>query len=238
MMRSVLFNALFLAWTFKSVLVAYAVSVLRGENALRAYVKYWASGVRFLMRWVAGVTVQIRGSAFAPQHGPALIAAKHQSYGDGIIITSLLRDVVSISDRNLAKKPLLGPLLNRLGTILVDTCGETPNRRQDFEAQARVAKSNGRSILIYPEGRLVPVGEAGTYKSGIYHLYADLGLPVTPVATNLGRHWVQNRWRKHPGIAVVEFLEPIAPGLSRGEFMSVLRERIESRTRQLEAEPA
>ena len=237
-MRSVIFNTLFLMWTFKSVLVAYAVATIRGDQALRSYVQYWACGVRLLMRWIVGITVQIRGFANAPQLGPALIAAKHQSYGDGIVIASLLPNIVSISDRDLAKKPLLGPILRRLGTVLVDTCGETPNRREDFETQTRDAKAKGRTILIYPEGRLVPVGETGAYKSGIYHLYADLGLPVTPVATNLGRHWVQNRWRKHPGKAIVEFLDPIAPGLSRGEFMSVLRERIESRTRQLEAEAA
>ena len=71
------------------------------------------------------------------------------------------------------------------------------------------------------------------YKTGIYFLYADLGLPVLPVATNLGLRWQCRRWRKFGGAAALEFLDPIQPGLDKETFMAVLEERIESASQRL-----
>ena len=41
---------------------------------------------------------------------------------------------------------------------------------------------------------------------------------------------------RRPGTILVEFLEPIPPGLERGEFMRVLSERVEAATNRLVAE--
>ena len=67
-------------------------------------------------------------------------------------------------------------------------------------------------------------------------LYAELGRPVVPVATNLGLRWQEEDWEKLPGLAVIEFLEPIPPGLPREIFMQRLQDAIETRTRELETE--
>jgi len=61
----------------------------------------------------------------------------------------------------------------------------------------------------------------------------DFDLPVVPVATNLGLFWPQQDHRKNPGVATVEFLDPIAPGLDRSEFLRLLEETVEGRTQQL-----
>ena len=42
-------------------------------------------------------------------------------------------------------------------------------------------------------------GERERYRSGIYYLYRDLDLPVTPVATSLGLLWNRRDWRKKAG---------------------------------------
>ena len=52
---------------------------------------------------------------------------------------------------------------------------------------------------------------------------------VVPVATNLGLFWPQQDFEKHPGRATVEFLDPIMPGQSRGEFLHTLETAIETR---------
>jgi 1-acyl-sn-glycerol-3-phosphate acyltransferase len=100
------------------------------------------------------------------------------------------------------------------------------------EAQVQFKKGN-RQLLIFPEGTRGDPGKAGDYKPGIAALYRDLDLPVHPVATNSGVHWPAHGFLRRPGTIVFEYLEPIPPGLKRGEFMRILEERIETASNQL-----
>ena len=52
-----------------------------------------------------------------------------------------------------------------------------------------------------------------------------------PAALNSGVYWTG--FLKRPGTIVPEFLEPIAPGLKRDAFMSLLETRIETATNRL-----
>jgi len=88
-------------------------------------------------------------------------------------------------------------------------------------------------VVIYPEGHLSLIGSQHRYRKGVYHLYKDFDCPVVPAATNLGQRWNQNDFKKFPGPAALEFLEPIMPGLGKDEFMAVLEERIETRSKAL-----
>ena len=54
-----------------------------------------------------------------------------------------------------------------------------------------------------------------------------LGVPCVPVALNSGVYWTG--FLKKPGTIVLEFLEPIPPGLKREAFMALLESRIETR---------
>jgi 1-acyl-sn-glycerol-3-phosphate acyltransferase len=45
--------------------------------------------------------------------------------------------------------------------------------------------------------------------------------------------WPRTGIYRKPGVAVVEFLEPIAAGLTREEFMALLEERVETRSNAL-----
>jgi 1-acyl-sn-glycerol-3-phosphate acyltransferase len=73
-----------------------------------------------------------------------------------------------------------------------------------------------------------------TYQPGIAALYQALHLPVVPAAVNSGLFWGRRSFVKRPGRIILAFLEPIAPGLPRREFMSELERRIETTTRELE----
>lgn len=61
-------------------------------------------------------------------------------------------------------------------------------------------------------------------------MYQSYGCAAVPVATNLGLRWPQQSWRLTPGDAVIEFLEPIAPGLEKNTFMARLEAAIEDRS--------
>jgi 1-acyl-sn-glycerol-3-phosphate acyltransferase len=186
------------------------------------------------MRWIAGIRLEVRGPQHVPE-GACIIAAKHHSWFDGFSMYSQFDDVAFVTGDHLEKIPLLGGILQKLGAIVVDNCGGHKARAALAESAAK-ANAEGRRILIYPEGHLARAGEHFRYKSGVFHMYANFGLPVVPAATNLGLFAPQDRFGKHPGTAVLEFLEPIAPGLGKAEFMQRLEAAIEGRTQALIAE--
>ena len=74
------------------------------------------------------------------------------------------------------------------------------------------------------------------YHPGVAALYTQLKVPVVPVALNSGLFWGRRTFLKKPGRIVLEFLEPIPPGLRRREFLEVLQQRIESASVDLAAE--
>jgi len=135
----------------------------------------------------------------------------------------------------MLKYPLIGWVLKRAGAIIVNNGG---GRKAIESLKSGIDRSRGetRPILIYPEGHLTQVGTGKPYRKGVYRLATSLERPVVPVATNLGCFWPQQEWGKHPGTAVIEFLEPISHRLDGTSFMATLETTIEAHTRQLEEE--
>src|ERR671911_198995 len=70
----------------------------------------------------------------------------------------------------------------------------------------------------------------GLIEGGRAALYRHLDCPVVPVALNSGVFWGRRSFVKRPGRIVVEFLPPIAPGLTREAFMAELHNRLEPAT--------
>jgi 1-acyl-sn-glycerol-3-phosphate acyltransferase len=186
------------------------------------------------MHWVAGIKVEVKGESRLPE-GAFIVAAKHHSWGDGFVLFAHVRNLVFVAGDHLERIPLLRGILAKFGAIMVDNCGG-PEARRALAEKAAEAHADGRRILIFPEGNLAKAGERFRYRSGVYYMYRDFGLAVVPVATNLGLFWPQQDFIKHPGRATVEFLDPIAPGLGRGEFLAALERAIEGRTQELLAE--
>ena len=67
-------------------------------------------------------------------------------------------------------------------------------------------------------------------------MYRDFDMPVVPLASNLGLFWPQEAYEKHPGVATLEFLQPIPTGLPKDEFLARLEAVVEARTAELIAE--
>jgi 1-acyl-sn-glycerol-3-phosphate acyltransferase len=67
-------------------------------------------------------------------------------------------------------------------------------------------------------------------------MYRDFDMPVVPLATNLGLFWPQEAFRKNPGTATLEFLDPIPTGLGKEEFLARLEAAVEGKTAELVAE--
>jgi 1-acyl-sn-glycerol-3-phosphate acyltransferase len=233
-MRSLAFNVLF--WVFSTLYVLFCtvLALVPGKGAVRWGIRRCVAAMAFLMRHVAGIKLEARRLEKLPK-GPVIIAAKHQSYGDGFFMLSHVQDLAFVTGDHLERFPFVAKVLKKLGAIVVDNCGG-PEARKDLAESFKIAAAEGRSVLIYPEGHLSKVGEKHRYRSGVWHLQEAAQWPVVPVATNLGLRWQQEEWEKRPGVAVIEFLDPIEPGLPKADFMAKLERVIEGHTARLVAE--
>jgi len=233
-LRSRVFNVLFLGYTFIFVLAVYPLLLAKTRRPLARAMQIWAKGVIALMRGVAGIRVEVRGREHLPKSGAYILASKHQSEADGIIMLALVGDLAFVAMKEVAKYPLVGPVLKKLEMVLVDTDGGA-RERTTLAQGGRRATEDGRAILIYPEGTLMKVGERGRYRAGVYHLAAELGVPVIPVATDIGRCWDRRQPIKRPGTGAVAFLPALDAGADKREFMAQLEETIETESARLAA---
>lgn len=231
-LRNTVFRVAYWATSIFFGLLAAPLLLIPSRKPVMTWILAYTRVMCFWLRWIAGIRISVHGKEKLPD-GPCVIAAKHQSWGDGIAMFSQMHDLAFVTGDHLEKFPLLGGILRKMGAIVVNNCGGAYARARLVDKDLNKAKAENRRILIYPEGHLSPVGQQHRYKKGVYHIYAAYGCAVTPVATNLGLRWPQQSWRLTPGEAVIEFLDPIEPGLDKKAFMSRLEASIEQRSIEL-----
>ncbi|MEN8721394.1 MAG: lysophospholipid acyltransferase family protein [Alphaproteobacteria bacterium] len=232
-LRSLTFNSLMWLWTVFTALLCIPFLIAPRITLVYA-MELWAGGIMFLLRYVGGIKYEIRGRENLPDK-PALIALKHQSMWDTIILHLLIKDPVIILKKELAGIPVYGWIAMRLGMIAVDRdSGASALKKMVQQGKQRLA--GGQHIAIFPEGTRAEPGEAPDYKPGIAALYKQLDVNCVPVALNSGLYWGRRSFTKHSGTIVIDVLPPIPPGLKRKAFMERLENDIETATANLVAE--
>ena len=233
MARSLLFNVLFYVTT--TLFVVLGSPLLFGPRrwamaalAIHGRFELW------LLKLIVGTTFEVRGREKLPK-GACLVASKHQSAWETFALIPLFRDPALLMKRELFWIPFHGWFSRKFEMIPVDRDkGPAALRRMLREAKSRIA--DGREIIIFPEGTRRAPGAPPDYKTGVILLYAALGVPCVPVALNSGVFWPRRSLTRRPGTIVVEFLDPIPPGLPRDEFLARLTTAIETASNRLLAE--
>ncbi|WP_332766323.1 lysophospholipid acyltransferase family protein [Phenylobacterium sp.] len=229
-LRSFVFVALFYLW---SVFVAVGLSpaLLGPRPWTMTLIGMWGKGVVWLLEVCCDIKVEVRGKQYMPV-GAALVAPKHQCMFDVFAQFAWLPKACFVMKKELTWIPFFSWFAARARMIVVDREGHsTALRKLIRDANDRFADK--RQLLIFPEGTRVDPGQKADYKPGIAALYREINVPVVPVATNSGVHWPRHGFMRKPGTIVFEYLEPIAPGLKRAEFMRLLEERIEAASAKL-----
>ncbi len=167
--------------------------------------------------------------------GAILIAAKHQSFLETFALLKYAPDFAIVLKRQLTLIPLFGLYLIVSQQIAIDRA----KGRQALQQIASAAKpvfAVGRQVFIYPEGTRRLPGAPPKYKQGAAALYTETGVACLPVAVNTGLFWRRHGFLRRPGVAVIEYLPVIAPGLGRAEFSKRLQSTIETACGRLNAE--
>ena len=229
---SLLFNLLFILWT-AIISLAGIPCFFADHRCVYHLGRAWSAATLFLLRWLCGIKQEIRGLERLPD-GPAIIASKHQSAWDTLVLPHLAPGnyPAYVLKIELTRIPIFGALLKKAGMIAVDRAAGTRAMREML-TQGKARAAEGRSIVIYPEGTRTAPGAKLAYHPGVAALYRELDLPVVPIALNSGYFWGRNAWLKKPGTIVLEVLEPIPPGLERREALHRLEDAIETASARL-----
>jgi 1-acyl-sn-glycerol-3-phosphate acyltransferase len=202
--------------------VAFAPWALFSPKGARAACKTYCRWVIFTLRLLCGLRSEVRGM---PPTEECIIAAKHQSFLDIILIFNAVPAGKFIMKRELMFAPFLGQYALRIGCVPVNR-GKRGAAIAKMKADVAAGTAEPGQLIIYPQGTRVAPGL----------LYEQLGQPCVPVAANVGVFWPKRGILRKPGLAVVEFLPPIAAGLPVPAFMSRLETDIETHSNRLMAE--
>lgn len=233
LVRSIAFDALFYCTMgIFGILLAPAAATSRSlaTRIIRIY-------IRCLLRslnWICGLRIEVRGPV---PKGDVIIASKHQSFLDILVLVSVLDRPRFIMKKELRLAPIFGWYARRIGCIAID---RSAGRRalEGMVAAVRDLQGDLGQLVIYPQGTRVAPGVQHPYRSGAAALLAATGLQCVPAATNAGVFWGRNSILRSPGLAVVEFLPTLAAGMDQSETAQRIEEVVEAASRKLEQEAA
>ncbi|WP_425043248.1 lysophospholipid acyltransferase family protein [Primorskyibacter sp. S87] len=206
--------------------LVFAPWALFSKHGARMCCKTYSRWVFWTAKWMVGIRCEVRGT---PPTGEALIAAKHQSFLDIMMIFTALPTAKFVMKKEILRMPVIGQYAKLLDCVAVDR-GKRGAAIEKMVQEVHEGRQEAGQLIIYSQGTRVAPGIKAEYKVGTGVLYEQLSQTCVPVATNVGVLWPRRGFMRRPGTAVVEFLDPIEPGLSRLEFMEQLEKVVEERS--------
>src|SRR5271166_6072659 len=209
--RSIVFNFLFYL-NLVVLMVIGLPTMLGGRRAVFALARLWSSISVWLLKRICGLRLEYRGVENIPPGGVLIVVKRQLTFIPFFGLYLIVSKQIAI-DRSRGRQAL-----------------------QQIVAATKPVLAAGRQVFIYPEGTRRPPGAPPKYKQGVAVLYAETGAPCLPVAVNTGLFWRRRTFLRRPGVAVIEYLPPIAPGLDRTAFAERLQDSIEAACASLNSE--
>jgi len=167
-----------------------------------------ARGAARLFFAAIGSPVRVEGSAALP-HYPCVVVANHASYLDGIILTAALpADFTYLIKQEMARVPIAGFVLRRLGSAFVDRRNHR-DRHRSARTMVELA-SQGTALGFFPEGTFDAVPGLKPFQLGAFSAAARAKLPVIPVVIHGARQKLPaGSFLAAPGPLRVRICEPV-----------------------------
>ena len=226
LIRSTLFAIFLLIFTpIWSVLCMLAFPFLSPENRY-SFIGFWNKVVIYILQDLCGIHYQIRGmeNMEAVLNEPVVILSKHQSAYETIAYIALLpKQLCFVFKRELLWIPFFGWALALLKMIHINRASKQ-TAALSVASQGRKRLSEGKWIMLFPEGTRTPIGSNKPYRKGGARLASATGALVIPIAHNAGRVWPKNSFLKKPG-TVIFSIGPVIR--SDGKSAEALQQEVE-----------
>jgi 1-acyl-sn-glycerol-3-phosphate acyltransferase len=180
-------------------------SISRRQN----WIYWWANwGARNWLRWT-GVKVKVVGRDQLNPTQPYVFVSNHWSYLDaGPLFAYTGRRMGMIGKKELLKAPILGYGMGFVNVIAIDRSNRERAVASIQEATRRLR--SGISFGVCPEGTRARPGEILPFKKGAFHMAAQAGVPIAPIALkNSDMLMGKGTGEAWPGTIEMVFLPPV-----------------------------
>ena len=173
------------------------------------WIYWWANwGARTWLR-LSGVKVRVVGREQLDPLQTYVFVANHQSYLDAAPLFAFTgRHMGMVAKKELLSAPILGYGMGFVNVIAIDRS----NRERAVES-LKVATErlrSGISFGVCPEGTRAKPGEMLPFKKGAFHMAAQAGVPIAPIALkNADKLMGKGTGEAWPGTIEMIFLPPV-----------------------------
>jgi len=186
---------------------------------------YWAA---FCLKIFLATKIEIKGRENILNNKKFFIAASHQSMFETFYLQTIFNSPVFILKKELLLIPIFGWYLKKIGSISIKRNKVTKDNISFFNNIVKFVINSDRPIIIFPQGTRVLPKERPPFKKGVGRIYEELKITCQPVAINSGYVWPKKGTRRSNKIITISILKPIESGLSKGEFVELLENKIYS----------
>ncbi len=235
LIRSIVFQILMILWGAVIPIIYCSVFFTKNTKTADRGALSWSKFVIFLLRKLCKIDYEVRGLENLPKKGGYIIACKHQSMWETVVMHMIFHQPVYTYKKELLSIPFYGWFLSRMSGIAIDRKGKS-KALKDLICNSKEYLNSGKQIILFPQGTRVPLGglvKDYPYQAGIKALYSQLNCVVVPVALNSGKYWHRDRIKKTPGTIILEFLPAIDLKTDKKDFLPLLEKVIEEKSEEL-----
>tara|TARA_Y100000741_G_scaffold293747_2_gene234076 strand:- start:148 stop:849 length:702 start_codon:yes stop_codon:yes gene_type:complete len=186
---------------------------------------YWTG---FCLKFFLATKIEIKGKENIINNEKYFIAASHQSMFETFYLQTIFNSPVFILKKELLLIPIFGWYLKKIGSISIDRNKVSKNNLSFFENIKKVIANSKRPLIIFPQATRVLPDERPPFKKGASRIYEELKIICQPVAINSGYVWPKKGLKQSHKTITISILKPIAAGLSKGDFLKILENKIYS----------
>jgi 1-acyl-sn-glycerol-3-phosphate acyltransferase len=208
LLRSILFTAFFLLFTFCYAIFFVIASVFLSWRGRYALANAWGSVLLAALRVLCRLDFRVEGAHHIPAGEACIALIKHSSAWETFAQVVLLPPQVWVLKRELTWIPFIGWGVRQLHAIAINRGAGSAAVRQMIE-QGRDRLAHGQWIAVFPEGTRMPPGETRRYGVGGAAVASETGARIVPVAHNAGYFWPRRGLLKQPGTIRVVIGAPI-----------------------------
>lgn len=129
---------------------------------------------------LAGCRVSLRHVERVPADGAVMFVSNHVSLADAAVLLAFMPfELRFVANHVFARYPLLGAAIRAASAHIVDR--ESWRSRAECGETMTHALSNGRSLLVFPEGTTSEDGRLRAFRNGAFRAAARSGRPVVPI---------------------------------------------------------
>ena len=205
-----LYTFMALGWVAVAIFTPIIIlASLAGHRAACDAMRLWSHSTLWLMRTICGLDFRLVGVENIPAE-PCVVFMKHSSVYETLVQQILFPSQCWVLKRELMWLPFFGWAVATLKPIAIDRRGGSKAVKQVIK-QGIKRLTAGITIIIFPEGTRMPIGETRRYGISGTLLAQEAQVKILPIAHDAGLFWPKQSYGIEPGVATFVIGKPIDP---------------------------